>query len=301
MSALRRFLAQPLPAPEPSRHTVFTSLAAGVFIAGFLIVFQPFGAYAWNSPRKIPVLAGYGVITFAVLLFNGFVLPRLLPSFFREERWTVGREIVFVGLHILSIGLANYVYGGFVYGNFEREGWQPAQLAAMILVTGVVGLFPATGITVFKYLRYLRRYAQPPQPAPLTATERAADERRVVELVAENGKDRLALPLADVLYLESADNYSEIVYEKAGSLKKELLRGSLSRFEAQVPPGVVVRCHRSYLVNLHRVRRVTGNAQGYKLHLDGLETPLPVARAYSEVVKSFREQKAEGREQSAER
>lgn len=288
MSALRRFLAQPLPAPETTRYTVFTSLAAGGFIAGFLIVFQPFGAYAWNSPRKIPVLAGYGVITFAVLLFNSFMLPRLLPSWFREERWTVGREIAFVGLHILSIGLANYVYDGFVYGNFEREGWQPAQLAAMILVTGIIGLFPATGITTLKYLRHLHRYAQPPQPQPLTPSQQAVDQQRVIELVAENGKDRLTLPLADLLYLESADNYSEIVFEKAGSLKKELLRGSLSRFEAQVPPGVVVRCHRSYLVNLHRVRRVTGNAQGYKLHLDGLDTPVPVARAYSEVVKSLR-------------
>lgn len=293
MNALRQVLAQPMPAPETTRRTFLTSLGAGVFIGAFLVIFQPFGAYAWESPLKIPVLAGYGAITFVVLLFNGYALPRLFLDFFREERWTVGREIVLIGLHIVLIGIANYVYGGLVFGGFARGSFDVTQLVFMILVTGLIGLFPASGITAFKYLRHLRRYAQPPQPVPLTPTQQAADARQTVELIAENGKDRLALPLADLLYLESADNYSEIVFEKAGSLKKELLRGSLSRFEAQVPPGVVVRCHRSYLVNLHRVRRVSGNAQGYKLHLAGLEMPVPVARAYSEVVKTFREQRVE--------
>lgn len=277
-----------MPAPETTRRTFLTSLAAGVFIGAFLVVFQPFGAYAWDNPMKVPVLAGYGVITFVVLMFNGYALPRLFAAFFQEERWTVGREIALIGYHIVSIGVANYVYGGVVYGGFESGSLNVVQLGYMILATGLIGLFPATGITTFKYLRYLRRYAQPPQPTPLTAPEQAADARQTVELVAENGKDRLTLPLADLLYLESADNYSEVVFEKNGFPKKELLRGSLSRFEAQVPPGVVVRCHRSYLVNLHRVRRVSGNAQGYKLHLEGMETPVPVARAYSEVVKTLR-------------
>jgi len=288
MCAVRRFLAQPLPAPETTRRTFLTSLGAGVFIGVFLVVFQPFGAYTWQSPLKIPVLAGYGAVTFVVLWFNGYALTRLFPDFFREERWTVGREIILIGFHIVSIGVANYGYGGLVFGGFARGRFEVTHLVFMILATGLIGLFPATGITAFKYLRHLSRYAQPPQPAPLTPIQQADDARQVIELVAENGKDRLTLPLADVFYLESADNYSEIVFAKAGTVKKELLRGSLSRFEAQVPPGVVVRCHRSYLVNLHRVRRVSGNAQGYKLHLEGLETPVPVARAYSEVVKSLR-------------
>ena len=101
-----------------------------------------------------------------------------------------------------------------MFGGFERRGIVVTHLLTMLLVTGLIGLFPAVGIVAYKYLRHLRRYAQPPQPAPLTPTERAADERRVLELVAENGKDRLTLPLADLLYLESADNYSEIVFEQ---------------------------------------------------------------------------------------
>ncbi len=288
VNALISWLGQPIPAPEPSRRTLVTSLVAGLFIGGFLVIFQPFGAYGWNSPLKVPVLAGYGVVTFVLLSFNGYVLPRLLPTWFREERWTVARELLFTGWNILSIGIANYAYNGVIFGGFERAEVQVTHLFFMVLITGLVGFFPAVGITTYKYLRYLNRYAQPPQPVPLTRAEQVADQTERLDLVAENGKDRLSLPVDELLYLESADNYSEVVFLKNGMVKKELIRGSLSRFETQVPAAVVVRCHRSYLVNLHRVERVSGNAQGYKLHLRGLETPVPVARAYSEVVKKLR-------------
>lgn len=288
INAVRSWLRQPIPAPEPSRRGLVIDLVAGLFIGGFLVIFQPFGAYDWDSPYKVPVLAGYGVVTFVLLSFNGFVLPRLLPGWFREERWTIARELLFTGWNILSIGIANYVYNGVIFGGFERAEVQVTHLFFMVLITGLVGLFPAVGITTYKYLRYLNRYAQPPQPAPQTRAERVADQTERLDLVAENGKDRLTLPVDELLYLESADNYSEVVFLKNGLVKKELVRGSLSRFETQVPAAVVVRCHRSYLVNLHRVERVSGNAQGYKLHLRGLETPVPVARAYSEVVKKLR-------------
>ncbi len=286
MNRLLRWLRQPFPASEASRRTLLTSLAAGVFIGGFLVVFQPFGAYAWQSPRKVPILAGYGVVTFVLLVVNQYLLPKALPRFFGEEDWTVGREITGTAWNIVTIGVANYVYNGLVFGGFGQEGLRLTHLAFMIAITALIGVFPAVGFTLYKYFRYLNRYAQPPQPAPLTPAEQRSDRAQTVELVAENGKDRLLLPLADLFYLESADNYSEVVFEKSRAVKKELLRGSLSRFEEQVPPGVVVRCHRSFLVNLHRVQRVSGNAQGYKLYLRGLETPVPVARAYSEVVKT---------------
>ena len=66
-------------------------------------------------------------------------------------------------------------------------------------------------------------------------------------------------------------------------LQKALLRSSLSHLETQLP-GPVVRCHRSYLVNLHQVGQVTGNAQGYRLHLHGGQAVVPVARRYAETV-----------------
>ena len=64
--------------------------------------------------------------------------------------------------------------------------------------------------------------------------------------------------------------------------EKPLLRSSLSRLEKQIDQPHIVRCHRSYVVNINRVERVTGNAQGYKLHLFAGQFLIPVARQYNE-------------------
>ena len=96
------------------------------------------------------------------------------------------------------------------------------------------------------------------------------------------------MEIEDLLYIESADNYSSILFKKEGKREKELLRSSLSRLETQIENPRVVRCHRSYIVNLDHVISVTGNAQGYKLHLGDSGDTIPVARKYSHLVDKIR-------------
>ncbi len=73
-----------------------------------------------------------------------------------------------------------------------------------------------------------------------------------------------------------------VVYLKNGQPVKPLLRSSLSRLEGQINRPDIVRCHRSFVVNLDRVEKVTGNAQGYKLHLLDGQFQIPVARKYND-------------------
>jgi DNA-binding LytR/AlgR family response regulator len=104
-------------------------------------------------------------------------------------------------------------------------------------------------------------------------------------LTAENGKDTLQLTRTGLLAIESSDNYCTVFYMKNGQLAKELIRSSLSRLEHQLGEGTpFARCHRSYVVNLDRVERVSGNAQGYKLHLLNGQVVVPVARKYNDTL-----------------
>jgi hypothetical protein len=275
-----RILRQPYPFPESHRRAVWVSLAAGLFVGTFLNVFQPFGADDWDSPYKFWGLAGYGLVTTVVMLFNYFVLPRLAPGAFREETWTVGKEIAMSVWMFVSIGLGNYFYDAVLFGGEMQLGG----LFGMIAVTFLIGIFPATGITVSNYVYWLRKYQQPPQPFLPPPAEVRADENQTVEFVAENERDRLVVPVADLFCIESSDNYSTVFFRQDGKLRKELIRSSLSRLEGQVSPDFIVRCHRSFVVNLHRVESVSGNAQGYRLHLDDFGLIVPVARRFTEPV-----------------
>ncbi len=278
-----RFLNQPYPRDKQNlRRWLLTSAGAGLFVALFLIVFQPFGSAEWNDPRKPFVLAGYGLITFACLGLVGSVFPYFFSDFFDEKNWTVGREIFWNVVIIIFIAFGNLTYSTWTLG----EGF--GNVFVWLGITAAVGVIPSTVITLLNYTRLLRRYATSDlhiREDVAVATPSSFSQE--ITFTAENEKDALTLEMNDLLFIESADNYSELVFLQNERVEKTLLRGSLSRFEEQAYHPDVVRCHRSFIVNLQQVESISGNAQGYKLQLKNYPTPVPVARRYGDLVAEY--------------
>ena len=67
-----------------------------------------------------------------------------------------------------------------------------------------------------------------------------------------------------------------------------MLRSTLKKMEDAVADySFLFRCHRTYLVNMELVVKVIGNAQGYRLHLSGLEESIPVSRNLNDMVQKM--------------
>ena len=63
--------------------------------------------------------------------------------------------------------------------------------------------------------------------------------------------------------------------------EKELLRLTLLNFLEKVDPDKnIVRCHKSYIVNLDKVENVHGNARSLMLEIKGLDFEIPVSRSF---------------------
>jgi len=294
-----KLLNQPYPCADAPLWQLRKSAIIGLFVGLFLLTFQPFGLNLWETSHKALKLMGFGAVTFVVTALNFILWQWLFPRQFAEEKWTVGREILFVTGNILLIGIANRFYLDWLLGKIEDSG---LDWSGIILVTFLIGLFPVTGLVLINYIAQLRKYSREAAELPVHPVEPSsvhqenetlatpgvwADDR--VKFVADNEKDTLTIQPSDLLYVESSDNYSTVVYLKNGQPAKPLLRSSLSRLEGQIAelPNLrthIVRCHRSYIVNLNRVERVTGNAQGYKLHLLGGQFVVPVARKYNDTL-----------------
>ncbi len=278
-----RFLTQPYPRSDTNvRRWLLTAAGAGLFVAFFLIVFQPFGASGYDDPRKPLQLGGFGVVTFVCLGLTGLIIPAAFKSWFAERIWTVGKEILWNIVIIIPIAFGNMLYSHWVFGG----GF--GNILPWLGITAAIGIIPSTVITLINYTRLLRKYAandlwvghHQPEATPLPLPE-------TITFTAENEKDALTLAVDDLLFIESADNYSEIVFLQNEKTKKTLLRGSLSRFEEQAHHPDVVRCHRSYVVNLGQVENISGNAQGYRLQLKNWASPIPVARRYGDFVAGY--------------
>jgi hypothetical protein len=278
-----QFLSQPYPREQLDfRRWLLTSAGTGLFVALFLIIFQPFGSAEWNDPRKLYLLAGYGMVTFVCLFTGGLLFPYLFKNFFVEKNWTVGRQILWNVAIILLIGFGNMLYKTWTLG----DGY--GSIMGWLGITAAIGIIPSTVITLLSYIRLLRQHTTTELHIGKQHGEGGGvDLPQTIVFIAENEKDTLAVSVNDLLFIESADNYSEIVFVQNGTSEKVLLRGSLSSFEEQAHHPDIVRCHRSFVVNLQQVESISGNAQGYKLQLKNCDSPVPVARRYGDLVAAY--------------
>ncbi|MFN3490277.1 MAG: LytR/AlgR family response regulator transcription factor [Emticicia sp.] len=293
-----KILQQPYPFGEKSNiRLLLQSFGEGTFIALFLIFFQPFGVSDWQDPNKNWYLAGYGLITTLCGIILRFVVFKTFSKYHSEATWNVGKEILSIMMLILMIAAGNVVFSNFAFDLKSGLG----NFLGMLLAVMIIGIFPATFGVMLNYIVQLKKYNQPivvHHHTPEIVLEEQISESKLqnttsLKLIAENEKDSIELNPDSLYFIESSDNYSTIYYEKdgmppAGKLQKELLRSSLTRLESQISSKNIVRCHRSFIVNLDKVEKVTGNAQGYKLHLKAPELLVPVARKYSEIIERLK-------------
>ena len=43
----------------------------------------------------------------------------------------------------------------------------------------------------------------------------------------------------------------------------------------------IVKCHRSFMVNIDYIDRFEGNLQGYKLYFEHIDFPIPVSKSFA--------------------
>jgi len=109
------------------------------------------------------------------------------------------------------------------------------------------------------------------QAIAATALETAAPSNRIV--VKDNGKIKI-IPLAQVQYVEAADDYVKIHTAEGNFLKKK----TMQYFEEGLPQQEFIRIHRSYIVNAQLITRITPYEKDSHLALLTSGAQLPVSK-----------------------
>ncbi len=275
ISKIKTLLKQPYPLNIEFSKSFLAIIVTSIFIPLFLIVFQPFGLGEIKSDSKIWYFLSYGPLTFTFLSFTFYGLTKLFPGIFDEEEWTVGKESAWILFNVFFGGLVTISYH---YATPFCEA-SYSSLFQNLLQAFVVAMIPETLYVLSTYnaflktrLRNAERVNQTLQFAP-----ELRDENHL-ELASENGKEIISLPIGELLFIQSTDNYSNVVKLEKDNIKKTLLRSSLKKLEVQIQTPYIIRCHRSFIVNLAKVKSINGNARGYKLFLENVANPIPVAR-----------------------
>ena len=110
----------------------------------------------------------------------------------------------------------------------------------------------------------------------------------IIEIPAENPKNNIKIPLYSIFFISSADNYVDVHFFKNEKYTHVLVRNTLTSLTGTFNPNLpIIRCHRSYMINLGNVEKVIRKTTGYFVKIRHFESPLPVSRKYSKKVLSL--------------
>jgi len=278
------FLKRPYPFEKSSRRRMISSMLFGLFVFLFLFGFQPFRIDGLEA-EVLFVAFIFGMICTVSMLFLSFVVVELFPRLFSEKRWTILHELCWVLLHCAFIGLMNAFFAASVgMGPFSLKF-----IGIFELYTLAIGIFPITVSILVNEMRLSAKYKLASQQitSQLHHPEPAEESANELTLPSDNRNEDLTLHPEQILFLEAADNYVRVHYLENGTLRKHLLRTTMKSLgDLLGEQEQFIRVHKSYLVNGDRVERVSGNAQGYKLHFERVPDPVPVARKQNELLRN---------------
>lgn len=277
------FFIQQYPLETNIKKRILQALVFSVFVFLFLLVFQPFHLGSYQEELLI-VAAGYGFICLIIMLICNVFLFKLLPNYFDENKWNIGKEFIWASVNIVLIGWANAYYSSLIFDISLK--WKFILLFEFY--TLAVSVIPLGLSVIINYYRLNNKY------------EHQSDE--INQLVDQNKKQENHLPkeqflhldellvdisLQDLLFVQSADNYLELHYVELGNYQKVMIRKTLKSFaEETAEHKNLYQVHRSYIVNLDHVKHISGNAQGLKLHFDACEKLVPVSRKLTTELKN---------------
>lgn len=294
---LKKLLAKPFPLTEGVKKKFIAAFAFGIFVFFFLYFFKPFGIGTFTAKQILFYALGFGGVTFAIMFINLLILDRIFPSFFREEKWTVGREIFITLVHIAFIGLGNYLFSAML----SITDASLNRLLYFEFISICIGVFPVVVWTLLKENRLLKQSREEAKTFdPLlhqekliatvkTKPEEAQSGRTTVSSIIFTSESETATIKAEpeqVFFISSADNYIKVYLSEVNTIVTKLLRSSLKRTEDDLKyHPQFYRCHRAYIVNLQKVTSVTGNARGLKLTLENCPEEVPVSRLLNDEIK----------------
>jgi hypothetical protein len=283
MSRIKNYLSQPYPLEENIWKII---IPISVFIGFFMVVFQPFGLSDLEITYKNWLFAGYGLVTFIILIFDLILIPSLFPVAFRDEKWVIWKELLFLPWILFTVGLGNLLYSSWTLG-FHLTLTNVLVFQAYTLAIGII---PVTALTLIKqnFLKHKNEESAGIISETIHLQRAERSPALQVQFYSDNEKDHLTLEVDDLLFIKSDGNYITIGYLKNGKPSRVLLRNTMKyAIEQMKPCPFFFQCHRSWLVNLHKVSGVTGNSQGLQLALEGFEEDIPVARTMTSAFRKL--------------
>jgi DNA-binding LytR/AlgR family response regulator len=266
------------------KNTVNFILFTALFALVFINIYAPFGSNKWLDLSDVRFFAYSSIVILIGMLV--IVLSRIILvvisrkhaiNFVAYALWIMGEIIVLALVYALIQWYFIHV-GNDLLSVFNNT----------IRTTAYIILLPY--FISWLYLAFKDKYNRLQRLEKNSADQTFSPEEGKPPLSAsmipfrdERGILKFSIKKEDLLYLEAADNYIIIHYLDNLKPAKYIIRNTLKRVEEGMPSSGLVRCHRSFMVNMDNVKVIRKEKDGLII---GFESPaqlhVPISKTYLE-------------------
>jgi len=269
-------------------NTIRLILLTAFFALVFIYAFEPFGSRDWFKDKE----TGLRISNFKYFFFSSLIIltgmlvvvvSRIIMLHHTKKHkisyWLFG---LWVLAEIISMSLFFALFSKYI----PEEGMHKEFIDIFrqsTVNTSLVLLLPYS--ILWLYFSWREKSI---------ILEKLAEDKTVPEMHKKNligfpdekGELKISIVLENLLYVESSDNYTTIHYLNKSKLSNFLIRNTLKWMDENITKETpLVRCHRSFLVNLDKVKVLRKTKDGIFLELEALNTPdIPVSKTYYDKV-----------------
>ncbi len=262
----------------------------------FNYLFEPFFTnFEEHKMSYLLIHLVHSIVPLCMVIILSFCLNL---SSISEENWTLKKELSFLAVLLLCAGIGQFLIRDIIYDN--PDNWSLNYFIEEVINTFLVGFLLSCIIIPINQMLLFQKYAKQAfllnekenldskiiekrEYSSIETVEESSQENETIFIKTAIEQENFELNVNHFLYAKSEGNYVEIYLSTKNNKENKLVkRSTLSNFLSQFSDfPFIIKTHRSYVMNLKKVKEVNGNAQGYKLQLvDSIDSMIPVSRSY---------------------
>lgn len=278
MNKIVEILRNPHPLNLDKKKQIKQISVAGLIVFSFFLVFQPFGLKIEPFDVILKSAIYYGIATIAIGLLNNLLIPFLFRGYFNENNWTFGRNILFGIWYWFVVTITMIVVSKII---FPETLISFSSSLKMFLYAFLFGQFIIIIISYINQNMLNKKHESISNEIQDKLSKDFSDNeitKVTFSIPFDFDKNIVA---SSIYFIESIGNYLKVYWEnEENKVKNIVVRKTLSDIENELSElNFIFKSHRSYIINIKKIERISGDSQGLKLKIKNIEQIIPVSRS----------------------
>jgi tetratricopeptide (TPR) repeat protein len=256
----------------------FWVVVLNVYFLLYMLLFQPFSLIHMGWGEKSIIIAIYSSILLLISLLFVIFEPKFNNYFIEKSQLFKTGLVVIVTWFMLSMFIS-------IFNSLQfDESFNFRSYLLVLLDIVIVSIFPIIFSFIFgermMYARYIDKLKTDTSEQEQVSTVNINEDIEL-DIETDNISENITMVKSKLICVEANDNYSAVYFEKNGKIHKKLYRITLKKIESSlIIYEEFIRCHKSYIVNINHLKKITGNSQKYKMVMNLIEMEIPVSRNF---------------------